>query len=153
MHDKLTLKHLQQATDLMPELGQAFRLARVQMPSVIKNALREGSLAPRHLATINMIALSKRASVGEISKRLSIGVPAASQITTELEQAGWLIRQQDEADKRRFWFMISDDRQALVETFCMNRTAPLLRTLEQIPPEQREEFLAYLGVFADELSK
>jgi len=141
----------ERAADLLPRLGGAFFKARGALPAFLRKELEAKSLAPRHVQAMNVIAMAGRVTTGELAERLDVGIPATSQIISELENADWLVRQQDDSDRRRYWISISPDRREELEAYCRKRVTPLLTVLASLSTSDRIVFLDALEQFAAEI--
>jgi DNA-binding MarR family transcriptional regulator len=119
-------------------------------PAAVKALLGAGTLGPRHLPVIVVLALQGTMTVSELARRIGLGVAATSLMVGELHRAGIVDRRADESDRRRTIVSISEDLREECERMARERLEPLRRALERMGPEVRTGFLAGWRMLAAE---
>ncbi len=107
-------------------LSRIARIVRVLRESNIKDLISEvADPSPRHMIAIAHIATSDGISVSDISSRMSISLAAASQLVSQMANAGLIDRYEDSNDHRRTLLKLSDDRGVEIKGQIAARTAPI----------------------------
>jgi DNA-binding MarR family transcriptional regulator len=112
-----------------------------------------GALGPRHLPVLVALALEGTMSVGDVARRVGLGVPATSLMIGELDRAEIVERRPDEQDRRRTVVSIRAPHAAWAERLAREKIAPLRRALERMGPETRAGFLNGWRVLAQEVGE
>jgi DNA-binding MarR family transcriptional regulator len=112
--------------------------------------MRGQRLAGRHKRVLALL-LSGPMTVGEIATRFEVTLTTVSGLVAELDHAGFVERRQDPADRRRTIVSIVEPQRADIETWHKSITAPFVRTLARLTPQQRDDFVAGLRALDDEL--
>jgi DNA-binding MarR family transcriptional regulator len=112
-----------------------------------------GDLGPRHLPVIVALALEGTMSVGDVARRIGLGVAATSLMIGELDRAEIIERRSDEQDRRRTVVSIRPEHSVWAERLASEKIAPLRRALERMGPETRAGFLEGWRVLADEVGE
>lgn len=122
-------------------------------PAIFREAFRNGALGPRHAPALLTVALEGQLSVGELAERLGLGLSTTSLLVGELDRAGLLARSEDPADRRRTLVGLADGYREAADGWLQERIEPLRRTLERLPPAQREAFLAGWRILREETTR
>ena len=126
---------------LMPRMvGRAKRLR-------IPEALREFSLAPRHIALLAYLLFDGPLTVNELAARLEIAPTTASLMVGELSRQGVLDRAEDPADRRRTIVSIAANQRAAVEAWLSVGANAWRKALGPLTAQQRELFVATLRAY------
>src|SRR5262249_9971953 len=80
-------------------------------------------------------------TVGELASRLGLSLPTVSGVLAGLDQAGFVERHPDPADRRRTIVQISQEKSALIEDWLNGAASPLARVLDKLAPSEQEAFL------------
>lgn len=122
-------------------------------PAIFHDAFHNGALGPRHAPVLLTVALEGQLSVSEIAERLGLGLSTTSLLVGELDRAGLLARSEDPSDRRRTLVGLADGYREAAEGWLQERIAPLRRTLERLPPGQREAFLSGWQILREEMTR
>jgi DNA-binding MarR family transcriptional regulator len=142
----------QDSTDLFISLGAVVK--RLRNRPIPENATLAGRpFAPRHIATLLQIAQDAPIGMSELAERMNISLATASQVVTDLDDWGLVVRSSDPADRRRTLVSIADEHRAGIRTIFDHRLRPLDRTLRRLEPDQRAGLIAGLTVLAEELDR
>ncbi len=122
-------------------------------PAIFREAFRNGALGPRHAPVLLTVALEGQLSVSELAERLGLGLSTTSLLVGELDRAGLLARSEDPDDRRRTLVGLADGYREAADEWLQERLGPLRRTLERLPPDQREAFLNGLRILREEATR
>ncbi|WP_344680054.1 MarR family winged helix-turn-helix transcriptional regulator [Saccharopolyspora taberi] len=136
---------------LVPLLAAYFRRAHSEMPAEMREAFTTHGLTARHGAVLTQLIAGDELSVTELSHRLGVSLPTASELVGDLARADWVQRREDPANRRRTLVSLPPERRAALEGFVATRAQPILRAMEGLSPEQREGFLTGLRAWAHEV--
>jgi len=118
----------------------------------LKVAFAEAGLAGRHKRLLVTLAGTGPVSIGELAETMNLASATTSLVAGELERAGFLVRREDPDDRRRTIVSLPDDLQVPLAALVNASAEPLRRTLEQLKPADRAQFLAGLRLLATELT-
>ena len=139
---------------LMPPVVRGLkRQAAARRPAglePLREMLAAGSLGPRHLPVIVVLAFEGSVTVSELARRIGLGTAATSLMVGELARAGIVEREIDEHDRRRTFVRIATPLQQECVAFARERLAPMRRALERMEPATRTHFIAGWRVLAQE---
>lgn len=121
--------------------------------SALKDLFKGGTLGPRHIPVLVVLALNGPQTVGDLARRLSLNLATVSVMVSELSRAGLVERHEDERDRRRTLVNITERYRRRLAPFVEQRVAPLRRALERMSPEVRQAFLAGWRLLADEIER
>ncbi|MDA8278522.1 MAG: helix-turn-helix domain-containing protein [Actinomycetota bacterium] len=126
-------------------LSRLARIVRVLRESNIKDLISEVSdPSPRHMIAIAHIATADGISVSDISARMSISLAAASQLVSQMANAGLIDRYEDPSDHRRTLLKLSEDRGVEIKAQIAQRTAPIASAIETLSEQRFEVLLSTL---------
>jgi DNA-binding MarR family transcriptional regulator len=135
---------------LMPLISAFFRRARTDMPDTLLASYTDHRLGPRHGAVLVQLLADDAISVTEIAERLGSSLSTTSGLVGDLERAGWVVRREDPANRRRTLVSLPAERRGDVAGFVSVRSAPVLRALEQLTPGERAGFVRGLRLWVHE---
>lgn len=118
-------------------------------PQPLRALLAEGSLGPRHLPVIVVLAFDGPLTVSELARRIGLGVAATSLMVGDLDRVGIVQREIDERDRRRTLVSLGEPLREQCVTFARERLAPLRDALERMGPQTRSHFVAGWRVLAE----
>jgi DNA-binding MarR family transcriptional regulator len=97
-------------------------------------------LGPRHVAALEQLR-DGPLSVSTLAGRLGLTLSTVSGVLAGLDQAGFVERTPDEADRRRTIVAIRPSAQPVVQEWLDGVAAPLARVLDRLAADEREAFL------------
>ncbi|MFF5262859.1 MarR family winged helix-turn-helix transcriptional regulator [Actinomadura viridis] len=103
--------------------------------------VRASGLGRRHVPVLLVLVVNGPLPVGMIARQLALRPATVSQLTGELERAGFVRRRPDEADRRRVIVSLHGPHRALVERFARARLEPVRMTLAALSDVERAHFL------------
>lgn len=115
----------------------------------LRALLAAGSLGPRHLPVIVVLAFDGPLTVSELARRIGLGVAATSLMVSDLDRVGIVRREVDDRDRRRTLVSLAEPLREPCVRFARERLAPLRDALERMGPQTREHFVAGWRVLAE----
>ena len=107
-------------------------------------------LGPRHVAALEQLR-DGPLTVGTLAARLDLTLSTVSGVLAELDRAGLVARQADEADRRRTIVEIAPAKRALIEQWLDGAAQPIARVLDRLAPQERAAFLKAMDMLEAEL--
>ncbi|PKM82920.1 MAG: hypothetical protein CVU89_01935 [Firmicutes bacterium HGW-Firmicutes-14] len=77
-------------------------------------------------------------TVGEISHHINSKLSAAARLLRRLETKGWIIKKQDENDRRVFWLELTDEGCQLIKVMGNHRDEVIKEMFDRLIPEEQE---------------
>ena len=77
-------------------------------------------------------------TVGDISNHINSKLSAAARLIRRLEVKGWLVKRQDEHDRRVFWVELTSEGRELMETLEKRREKVIEEMFEKLSPAEQE---------------
>ena len=141
--------------ELLEILSLVFRSLRRHGPDLsdvepLKDAFREAGLRERHGRLLLTLAVAGPQTVGELARRLALAPATTSLLVGELDRAGFVERNEDEADRRRTIVSLPETVRGPATRLAQARLEPLRRTLEQLSPAARRHFIQGLRILSKE---
>jgi DNA-binding MarR family transcriptional regulator len=106
-------------------------------------------LGPRHVAALEQLR-DGPLTVGTLATRLDLTLSTVSGVLAGLDQAGFVDRSPDEADRRRIIAAITPAARPVVEEWLDGAAAPLARVLDRLDPDERTAFLKAMDMLEAE---
>jgi DNA-binding MarR family transcriptional regulator len=106
-------------------------------------------LGPRHVAALEQLR-DGPLTVGTLAARLDLTLSTVSGVLAGLDQAGFVERAPDEADRRRTIVRISPAARTVVEEWLDGAAAPLARVLDRLADDERAAFLKAMDMLEAE---
>jgi DNA-binding MarR family transcriptional regulator len=137
--------------------AMCLRLMRV-FPRVVRGMRRyqdqttpqtAAPLGPRHVAALEQLR-DGPLSVGELATRLGLTLSTVSGVIAALDQAGFVERSADQADRRRTIVEIAPAARPAVRRWLDGAAAPLARVLDRLAPDERAAFLKAMDMLEAE---
>jgi DNA-binding MarR family transcriptional regulator len=137
--------------------AMCLRLMRV-FPRVVRGMRRHQDqttpptttpLGPRHVAALEQLR-DGPLSVGTLATRLGLTLSTVSGVLAGLDQAGFVERSADQADRRRTIAQITPGARAVVEEWLDGAAAPLARVLDRLAADERVAFLKAMDMLEAE---
>jgi DNA-binding MarR family transcriptional regulator len=107
------------------------------------------ALGPRHVAALEQLR-DGPLTVGALAARLGLTLSTVSGVLTGLDQAGFVERAPDQADRRRTIVQIAPDARTAVEEWLDGAAAPLARVLDRLADDERAAFLKAMDMLEAE---
>jgi DNA-binding MarR family transcriptional regulator len=107
-------------------------------------------LGPRHIAALQHLRGGPR-TVGTLAAELGLTLPTVSGVLADLDRAGLIDRQADQADRRRTIVAVKAARRPVIEEWLDGAAAPLARVLDRLAPSERTAFLKAMDMLEAEL--
>jgi DNA-binding MarR family transcriptional regulator len=107
------------------------------------------ALGPRHVAALEQLR-DGPLTVGVLASRLGLTLSTVSGILAGLDQAGFVERAPDQADRRRTIVQITPGARGAVERWLDGAAAPLARVLDRLADDERAAFLKAMDMLEAE---
>jgi DNA-binding MarR family transcriptional regulator len=137
--------------------AMCLRLMRV-FPRVVRGMRRyqdqttpqtAAPLGPRHVAALEQLR-DGPLSVGALAARLGLTLSTVSGVLADLDQAGFVERSADQADRRRTIVQITPGARIAVQQWLEGAAAPLARVLDKLGADERAAFLKAMDMLEAE---
>jgi DNA-binding MarR family transcriptional regulator len=137
---------------LLPKLFRALRHGGPDQGEVepLRQAFLEAGLKERHGRLLLVVGSAGPLTVGELATRAALAPATTSLLVGELDRAGFLVRHEDDVDRRRTIVSLPEHMQAAFEQLARTRLEPLRRALEQMQPTARKHFIEGLRILSAE---
>ena len=145
------------ATDLLTLLSGVFVGLKKPPPKggdkhdELRDAFEKSELGERHIAPLIALVIGGPASVGELAERIGLTPATTSLLVGELSRAGFVQRQEDEADRRRTIVSIDKSIEEAVRPSLGHTLEPLDRALARMSVAQRRHFMDGLRIVNEEI--
>jgi DNA-binding MarR family transcriptional regulator len=110
----------------------------------------QAPLGPRHIAALEQLR-DGPLSVGTLATGLGLSLSTVSGVLAGLDQAGFVQRSPDAADRRRTIASITPSARPAVEEWLDGAAAPLARVLSRLAADERAAFLKAMDMLEAEL--
>jgi DNA-binding MarR family transcriptional regulator len=146
---------LHELLELLPPLVRNLRRGSPTLRELkpLKRAFVQAELGERHGRVLLTLALSGPRSVAELAQRLALAPATTSLLVGELDRAGFLVRHEDEADRRRTIVSLPERLRSALEEVARERLEPIRRTLEQLEPGARAHFVEGVRILSAEVAR
>jgi DNA-binding MarR family transcriptional regulator len=119
----------------------------------LREAFEKSELGERHVGPLISLVLSGPASVSELAERIGLAPATTSLLVGELSRAGFVQRQEDEADRRRTIVSIDESIEDVVRPALEETLAPLGRGLDRMSAAQKAHFMDGLRILNEEMGR
>ena len=119
----------------------------------LRNAFEQSELGERHIAPLIALVIGGPASVGELAERIGLTPATTSLLVGELSRAGFVQRQEDEADRRRTIVSVDESVEKAVRPSLGQTLEPLDRALARMSVAQRRHFMDGLRILNEEIGR
>jgi DNA-binding MarR family transcriptional regulator len=109
------------------------------------------TLGPRHGSLLALVE-ERPATVGTLAADLDLNLATVSGLVAELERVGFVERSADPADRRRTMVRIAPGSEDVVEAWMEGASAPIVRALQHLSPEERGTFIKAMKYLEAELN-
>jgi DNA-binding MarR family transcriptional regulator len=137
---------LRNLVQLLPRVMRGMR--RAPKEPVVLDGI---ALGPRHSSALSLIR-EEETTVGALAAALDLNLATVSGVVADLERVGFAERSTDPGDRRRTLVRVNPRSKALVDTWLEGATAPIVRALQKLSPEERLTFIKAMGYLEAELS-
>lgn len=110
------------------------------------------ALGPRHGSALALLRESD-STVGGLASALDLNLATVSGLIADLERAGFTERSPDHQDRRRIIVRIGPGNEAVVDAWLEGATAPIVRALQQLSPDERAAFVKAMALLEAELNQ
>ena len=145
------------AADLLAALRTVVkRLERTQIAppdAARESAWRDAPPAPRHIAALMQVVADEGMSVTTLAGQLGVSLATASQVVTDLDNAGLIERYEDPTDRRRTLIKITESHRSRAEAILDTRLRPVQRALDRMKPADQRGVVRGLQLIAEELGE
>jgi DNA-binding MarR family transcriptional regulator len=131
---------------LLPQVTRGIR--RSQTPPTAAGA----KLGPRHGAALSLLDENGALTVGALAARLGLTLPTTSGIVADVEKAGFVLRTPDPTDRRRTIVSLVPQQNAALGVWLDGATAPMVRALDKLSPDERTALLKAMTFLQAELN-
>ncbi|WP_418790820.1 MarR family winged helix-turn-helix transcriptional regulator [Phosphitispora sp. TUW77] len=91
-------------------------------------------------------------TVGEISNHINSKLPAAARLIRRMEIKGWILKRQDEHDRRVFWLELTSEGRKFMETLGRRRDRVIAEMFEKLSSEEQETIVKGIKLLLRSLS-
>jgi DNA-binding MarR family transcriptional regulator len=119
----------------------------------LRDAFEKSELGERHVAPLVALVIGGPASVSELAERIGLTPATTSLLVGELSRAGFVQRQEDEADRRRTIVSIDPSIEDAVRPALGQTLEPLDRALARMSAAQRHHFMDGLRILKEEIGR
>ena len=137
---------LRKLVQLMPQITRGLRRRPVPV------GLQDARLGPRHGVALSLLSAHGPLTVGQLASELGLTLPTVSGIIAEVEQAGFVERSPDPADRRRTIVSLVPQHNQALSAWLAGATAPMARALDKLSPDERAAFLKAMTFLEAELN-
>ncbi|MGO9961920.1 MAG: MarR family winged helix-turn-helix transcriptional regulator [Acidimicrobiales bacterium] len=138
---------LHKLVQLLPQITRGLR--RRAAPADFNDSV----LGRRHSALVALLRENGPRTAGSLADECGITLATVSGLVAELERAGFVQRTTDPADRRRTIVSLLAGRDDAINQWLGGVTAPILRALDKLSPEERAAFVKALEVLEAELNR
>jgi DNA-binding MarR family transcriptional regulator len=118
------------------DLAQALRLAVTRLARRLRGEADTG-ITPSMLSALSTIGRLAPVTLGELAAAERVQPPSATAVVARLEEAGYVRRQADPADRRVVRLSLTREGNRLLERSRSRKTAFLARRLRALEPDER----------------
>ncbi len=137
---------MRKLVQLLPRVMRGMR-RRPEEPVVLAGV----TLGPRHGSVLALVD-ERPATVGALAADLDLNLATVSGLVAELERVGFVERSADPADRRRTIVRIAPGSEEVVEAWMEGASAPIVRALQHLSPEERGTFIKAMNYLEAELN-
>src|SRR5262245_10823381 len=117
------------------------RLVGRVKPLPVPEQLRSLDLAPRHLSVLSLILRDGPLTVSHLAGMLGVAPTTVSVIVSDLSRTGVLVRQEDDADRRRRIIDISPESRPAISQWLSPGAHAWRHALAPLSPAQQRMFV------------
>ncbi|MBU7006501.1 MarR family winged helix-turn-helix transcriptional regulator [Phosphitispora fastidiosa] len=92
-------------------------------------------------------------TVGEISNHINSKLSAAARLLRRMEIKGWIVKRQDEQDRRVFWLELTSEGRKFMETLGRRRDRVIEEMFERLSPEEQETIVRGIKLLLKSLAE
>jgi len=110
------------------------------------------ALGPRHGSVLALVRDGER-SVGSLAAEVDLNLATVSGLVADLERAGFVERWPDATDRRRTLVRVVPGNEPDVDLWLEGASAPIMRALNHLDPEERAVFVKAMSLLEAELNR
>ena len=92
-------------------------------------------------------------TVGEISNHVNSKLSAAARLLRRLEVKGWLVKKQDENDRRVFWLELTPEGRELMESLAKRRDGVIKEMFDRLTVREQKTIVEGINLLLKSLSE
>lgn len=108
-------------------------------------------LGSRHGSVLSLIREDER-TMGSLAAAVDLNLATVSSLVADLERVGFACRGADPADRRRIIVRLAPGAGPGVDDWLQGVTAPIVRALQRLSPQERSAFVKGLEILEAELN-
>lgn len=106
---------------------------------------KEYEIPAQHLDLLSQLAVSKRKMTPmELSDYMGLDKAIVSRVIEKLNKSGYLAKEKDEVDKRRYYVSITDAGKKKIEDIYKYYLSPIYQLYDNLGDEDFESFMKYI---------
>lgn len=92
-------------------------------------------------------------TLGEISGSINSKLPAAARLLRRLEVKGWILKKQDENDRRVFWLELTPQGRELMESLEEKRDRVFKEMFDRLTPAEQKTIVEGINLIVKSLAE
>jgi MarR family 2-MHQ and catechol resistance regulon transcriptional repressor len=92
-------------------------------------------------------------TVGEISNHINSKLSAAARLLRRLEVKGWIVKRQDENDRRVFWLELTEEGRQIMESLECRREKVFQEMFDKLPITEQETIVRGIRLILKSLAE
>lgn len=92
-------------------------------------------------------------TVGEISNHINSKLSAAARLLRRLEVKGWLVKKQDENDRRVFWLELTPEGRKLMESLAKRRDSVIKEMFDRLTVQEQKTIVEGINLLLKSLAE
>lgn len=94
----------------------------------------------------------KAVTLGDIAEAINSKLSAAARLIRRLETKGWILKKQDENDRRIFWLELTSEGRNLMISLEKRRDQVIKEMFEKLSPEEQETIVRGINLILKSLN-
>ncbi|HVW80741.1 MAG TPA: MarR family transcriptional regulator [Mycobacteriales bacterium] len=112
-----------------------------------------GGLTPSQWSALTTVEAHGPLRIGDLADREGVTAPTATRVVASLEEAGYLSRASDPADRRTSYIALTDAARAKLDSIRGAQATELVQRLSDMPPADVQRLLDLLPILESLLSE
>lgn len=92
-------------------------------------------------------------TVGEFSSQINSKLSAAARLLRRLEVKGWIVKRQDDNDRRVFWLELTPEGRELLETMEKRRDGVIKEMFDKLTAEEQQTIVQGINLLLKSLAE
>jgi len=92
-------------------------------------------------------------TVGEISNHINSKLSAAARLLRRLELKGWIVKKQDENDRRVFWLELTPEGRKLMESLAKRRDSVIKEMFDRLTVQEQKTIVEGINLLLKSLAE